>query len=75
MSQPLESSLNDLRDALLELKPTGADGFEGLIATVLGAITGYVFRLASAGSQYGKDGEAVSYASHISFEAKLYTKT
>ena len=68
-----KSSLKDLRDALLELKPTGAEGFEGLLATVLGKITGHVFRLASSGSQYGKDGEAVSSTSHISFEGKLYT--
>ena len=68
----LESSLKDLRNALLALKPTGTEGFEGLLATVLGKITGHVFRLASSGSQYGKDGEAVSSTSHISFEGKLY---
>ena len=73
MPNLLKSSLEDLRDALLALKPTGSEGFEGLLATVLGKITGHVFRLASSGSQYGKDGEAVSSTSHISFEGKLYT--
>jgi len=72
-ANPIKSSLNNLRDALLELNPTGAAGFEGLLAVVLGKITGHVFRLARSGSQYGKDGEAVSSISHISFEGKLYT--
>ncbi|NTU49898.1 MAG: hypothetical protein HGA87_03245 [Desulfobulbaceae bacterium] len=74
MPDSLKSALDDLRNALLELKPTRAEGFEGLLATVLGKITGHVFRLASSGSQYGKDGEAVFSKSHIAFEGKLYKK-
>ena len=73
MSTSPISPLNDLRDALLELKPIGPDGFEGLLAAVLGKITGHEFRLAGGGSQHGKDGEAVSSTSHITFEGKLYT--
>lgn len=61
-----------LRAALLELKATGADGFEGLLAVVLGKIADRDFRLAKSGLQNGKDGETLVSASHISFEAKRY---
>jgi hypothetical protein len=69
------NSLNDLRNALLHLKPTGEDGFEGLMAAVLSEICGISFRLASSGDQRGKDAEALDRAKHIAFEGKLYSGT
>ena len=69
----LTASIEDLRVAILALKPTGPSGFEGLLAKVLTKICGQVFRLAKSGFQNGKDGETLATASnHISFEAKLY---
>lgn len=61
-----------LRDALAALKPTGRDGFEGLLAAVLGAALGYAFRLAASGSQNGRDGAAQVGEHYVAFEAKLY---
>lgn len=75
MAPDLTSSKAALRDALSGLKPTGADGFEGLIAGVLSAATGYVFRLAAAGTQGGRDGGGHGTENHIAFEAKLYGST
>lgn len=48
------------------------DGFEGLLATVLGKIAQQDFRLAKSGLQNGKDGETLASTNHISFEGKLY---
>lgn len=56
------------------LKPTGEDGFEGLIANVLCKITGIPFRLAASGLQFGSDGSSAAGDRHISFECKLYSK-
>lgn len=64
--------LNNLRKALLQLKPAGSDGFEGLLAVILGKIAQQDFRLAKSGLQHGKDGETLSSANHISFEGKRY---
>ncbi|MET1254605.1 hypothetical protein [Aliikangiella maris] len=66
--------LENLKNAICALKPTGQNGFEGFVAAILGKISGHTFRLAGSGSQYGKDGDASSQTSHISFECKLYTK-
>lgn len=66
------SALEDLRAALLALEPTGASGFEGLLAVVLGAIAQQDFRLAKSGFQGGKDGAAFSSAFQVSFEGKRY---
>lgn len=73
--QSPQDALADLKAALTTLKPAGEDGFEGLMAVVLGDIAGMGFRVAGGGSQHGKDGEAVAETSHIAFEAKLYTTT
>lgn len=70
----ISNSIEDLKSALLQIDATGAEGFEGLLAVVLGKISGETFRLAGAGSQFGKDGEAASPFSIISFEGKLYKK-
>lgn len=64
------TSLNDLRTALRELKPAGAEGFEGLLAVIFSKIAQVDFRLAKSGLQGGKDGS--TSGSDISFEAKRY---
>jgi len=38
-----------------KLAPTGADGFEGLIAHLLSRLTGYRFLLSASGRQEGRD--------------------
>ena len=73
MSINLTTHLENLRMALTALKPSGHDGFEGLLATIFGAVTARPFRLAGSGSQHGKDGSTVGAAKGIAFEAKLYT--
>lgn len=75
MAIAFKNHLKNLKAALLKLKATGDEGFEGLIAKVLGEIVGHPFRLAGAGSQHGKDGEAKFDAGHITFEGKLYSGT
>lgn len=71
---PSSNALNFLRKALLALTPTGANGFEGLAASSLGALTGMAFRLAKSGSQGGRDASnASSDPFAISLECKLYT--
>lgn len=73
MADKHETHLERLRKVLLALDPTGPTGFEGLLAKVLGRITGQTFRLAGSGSQHGIDGEAHDDQAHISFEGKLYS--
>lgn len=68
-----KDELENLKTAICALNPTGQDGFEGFVAAILGKISGHTFRLAGSGSQHGKDGDASSQTSHISFECKLYT--
>lgn len=53
------------------LKPSGAGGFEGLLAVVLTKISGQDFRLARSGMQNGKDGATLGA---VAFEAKRYDK-
>jgi hypothetical protein len=72
MQSALYAELAALRDTILQLKPTGADGFEGFLAVVLGKISGQDFRLAKSGTQHGKDGETLPSANRIAFEGKLY---
>ena len=66
------SHLRVLKSFLLELRATGNDGFEGLMARVLTDITGISFRLAASGSQFGRDGSAVREEDGVSFECKRY---
>ena len=72
MTASLETHIENLKTALSELRATGENGFEGLIAVALYAITGIPFRLASSGYQRGVDGKAV-FEGAIAFEGKLYT--
>lgn len=62
-----------IKAAILTLKDSGDDGFEGLMAALLGAVTHLPFRLAVSGSQDGQDGRGDGAEESIAFEAKLYT--
>jgi len=66
--------LSALKQALLTLKPTGANGFEGLLAAVLSDVCKRPFRLAASGSQRGRDGNSALDEGATFFEAKLYRK-
>ncbi len=74
MTDQIDIHLNNLRDALLELKPSGGDGFEGLLAAVLTELCGQPFRLASSGAQRGRDGDSAFDAGAVYFEAKRYAE-
>ena len=70
----LDDHTSKLRKVLLGLKPTGAAGFEGLLAVVLTSIADVPFRLARSGSQFGVDGKSVYSTDGICFEGKRYDK-
>uniref|UniRef100_UPI003F494009 hypothetical protein n=1 Tax=Ensifer adhaerens TaxID=106592 RepID=UPI003F494009 len=70
----MREHLRNLKSLIGCLKPTGADGFEGLVGEVLSAITGAPFRLAASGRQDGIDGKAAFEQDAICFEGKLYSK-
>lgn len=72
MDSQIAHQLETLRSALAELPSTGAHGFEGLIASTLTSICGQPFRLASSGSQYGRDGDSAFDDGATRFEAKRY---
>lgn len=71
----MNESLENLKSALLQLSPTGENGFEGLIAVALKKITGIPFRLAKSGSQRGMDGKESEIKNCIYFECKLYSNS
>ena len=66
----IDSSLEELRRLLLQLKPTGDEGFEGLLATTLSDFSGLTIRLAKSGPQFGRDGRSPSASFAIAMEAK-----
>ena len=66
------SEIEDLREIIRKLKPSGPDGFEGLLAAVLTDILKVIFVLAKSGSQRGRDGNSSLSDQAIKFEAKLY---
>lgn len=72
MTIPLSTHIENLRNALLVLKPTGEGGFEGLIGATLCAITDIPFRLANSGYQRGVDGKA-AFEGAVAFECKRYS--
>ncbi len=72
MDSQIAHQLEPLRSALTELPATGAHGFEGLIAATLTSICGQPFRLASSGSQRGRDGDSAFDDGATRFEAKRY---
>lgn len=61
-----------LRRLLQALKPTGPDGFEGLLADVLAVLAGLHIRLAKSGSQFGRDASSPLAPFAIALEAKRY---
>jgi len=71
----MSNLIEDLRQNIRKLKPDGDDGFEGLMAAVLGDLTKRSFALASAGSQHGRDGQSALDGGTIVFEAKRYDDT
>jgi hypothetical protein len=68
----IDSEIDELRKIVRQLKPTGDDGFEGLLAAVLTEVLGIIFVLAKSGSQRGRDGDSSLSNQAIKFEAKLY---
>ena len=72
MSESFHNQLNNLRAALLKLKATGTEGFEGLMAATLREVTGVPFRLAGGGRQFGVDAGPAYESDSICFEAKRY---
>ena len=72
MSTMSVKHLENLRNAILKLEPTGQDGFEGLVALLLTVLSGQPFRLASSGPQRGRDGDSAFDRGATYFEAKLY---
>ena len=51
----------------------GPNGFEGLVAHALAELTGYTFRLARSGAQFGRDAATTKAPFSIAMEAKRYT--
>jgi hypothetical protein len=69
----LNTTIAQLRTALIAIKPAGSDGFEGLIADALASISGLVFRLAKSGSQFGRDAMTAPNPFAVAMEAKRYS--
>ncbi len=64
-----------LVEALRQLNPTGWNGFEGLIAKLLKALTGQHFHLAQSGTQSGRDmSSSCPNSNVIAVECKRYGK-
>ena len=66
-------SWHELQRALQGMPPTGNDGFEGLVAFLLGEFLDERFHLARAGSQPG--GDAANATGSVSLQAKRYGQT
>ena len=64
--------LDVIRKILLDLKPAGADGFEGLVGEIIFGVSGIPSRLAKSGTQFGIDGDSAFPEDDICFEAKRY---
>ena len=63
-----------LHEVLRIWKPAaGPKGFEGLVAQALAELTGYTFRLARSGAQFGRDAATTKAPFSIAMEAKRYT--
>lgn len=75
MPDNLEHSLELIRCALLALKPSGKDGFEGALSLALMRLTGIPFRLAASGFQGGMDGDGALPTDAVCFEAKRYSES
>ncbi|WP_339694118.1 hypothetical protein [Celeribacter baekdonensis] len=75
MPDNLEHSLELIRCALLALKASGKDGFEGALRLALTRLTGIPFRLAASGFQGGMDGDGALPTDAVCFEAKRYSES
>ena len=74
MTQAYQAQLDRLKQILLDLRPSGKNGFEGVFAEALSRISGVPFRLAKGGAQFGIDGAAAYEEDAICFECKRYDK-
>ncbi len=73
---PPATTRETLHEILRTWEPAaGATGFEGLVADALAGFTGYTFRLAKSGSQFGRDAATTAGRFAIAMEAKRYTKS
>ena len=68
----LATSLPTILNALLEVRPAGRNGFEGLAGHLLSAWTGHPIRASRSGNQFGHDGGTGSNPFSILFESKQY---
>lgn len=70
---PIDTAHSEgLRKALNAMHHSGPEGFEGLLAVVLGKLTGQSFRLARSGTQRGRDGDSAFDGGETIFEGKRY---
>jgi hypothetical protein len=69
-AEPYSSLVGELR----QLKPQGADGFEGYVRDLLGSLCGRTLRLMKSGPQTGKDvlSDTEYSALGIAIEAKRF---
>lgn len=70
-----QTHAEDLRSALNCLYHSGPEGFEGLLGILLGQLTGQTFRLATSGSQRGRDGDSAFDGGSTYFEGKRYNSS
>lgn len=62
-----------LKEILRALPPSGPHGFEGLVAALLGKLTGFHFSLAKSGSQQGRDmSSRIPNGNTVAVECKRY---
>lgn len=71
MTKP-DAEIEELRETIRKLEPTGPNGFEGLLAAALTDFLKVLFVLAKSGSQRGRDGDSSLSDQATKFEAKLY---
>ncbi|WP_309806621.1 restriction endonuclease [Novosphingobium capsulatum] len=71
---PSATAHSNLHEVLRLWNPAaGPNGFEGLVAHALAELTGYTFRLARSGAQFGRDAATTKAPFSIAMEAKRYT--
>jgi len=72
---PLADALAVIHRFLIDLRDTGASGFEGLVAALMDAATGQRFRLSGSGRQEGQDLRSEpGMGNRVKVEAKHYAK-
>lgn len=69
--------MDELQNALADMKAAGADGFEGVVADALSELTNQSFGLMKSGPQGGVDGLNKPIGNHliVGFEGKRYRPT